>query len=267
MPACSTTTSGRPRRHQPALRPARPVASGPGRRPPPRSGAPRPSIRSAISTELCTSAPTSTRTRGAPCRPSRSTSQPARSSTRYRAAARPEKLAMVAPGGPADAAARRQVQQLEQPAGRHVAQRGHRGRDLAQRRVLVPRAGQPVGAEGSRQGAADDEAEEPAGAHRHQARLRGGGQLLDDLLRGGGAARAGPHRGAPSRPRCSPGRRPDGPAPSRASRACLSGDVQHRVVRRADLALLLAHGPPTLGRLRGSRPGRGPDRLGSRSRR
>ncbi len=50
---------------------------------------PSPSSRSERSIVAWRSSPAITRTRGAPCRPSRSTSQPARSSTRWRAAASP----------------------------------------------------------------------------------------------------------------------------------------------------------------------------------
>ncbi len=58
---------------------------------------PKPSIRRLPTVETCTSSPTTTVIRGARCRPSRSTSQPARRSTSWRAAARQVKLAMWQP--------------------------------------------------------------------------------------------------------------------------------------------------------------------------
>ena len=58
---------------------------------------PRPSIWSEAYTVTCVPAWVTTVTGGAPCRPCRSTSQPARASTPWRAAARAVKLAIVAP--------------------------------------------------------------------------------------------------------------------------------------------------------------------------
>jgi hypothetical protein len=65
----------------------------------------------------CRSSPTPTSTGGAPARPSRSTSQPAAASTWCLAAARPVKLAMVAPvTKPQEALAGRPSSSASQPA-------------------------------------------------------------------------------------------------------------------------------------------------------
>ena len=87
---------------------------------------PTPSIRSAPTTDTCTSSPTMTRRRGAPCRPSASTSQPARRSSSCRAAASAVKFAMWQPVTKPTLACRRQPEQIDQPARRPPPRRPRR---------------------------------------------------------------------------------------------------------------------------------------------
>ena len=105
---------------------------------------PSPSRPSALTSDGCTSSPTITVTGGAPTSPCSSTSQPARASTACRAAASAVRLAIGRAGHEARDRRRRQAEELEQPALRHLLERrGHRrGREGAG--VLVPRRGQPV---------------------------------------------------------------------------------------------------------------------------
>ena len=97
LPACAQTIVGPPAR-------ASSSASAPARiRPCSSAGTriavsrPRPSSRSALKTVACASAPTITRSGGAPASPCASTSQPARPSTALRAAASAVALAICAP--------------------------------------------------------------------------------------------------------------------------------------------------------------------------
>ena len=95
LPAC-TQTMRRPGERAAARR----RACGPGRRPAParHASAPEPEQAERLGdTDGCTSSPTITVIGGAPNRPSASTSQPARASTAWRAAASAVKLAIVAP--------------------------------------------------------------------------------------------------------------------------------------------------------------------------
>ncbi len=92
LPACMHTMAGPSRRAGPRDACARGRRRAPGS----RCAGPAPA-GPALITEGWASSPATTVTAGAPCRPSASTSQPARSSTAWRAAARPGKLAMVAP--------------------------------------------------------------------------------------------------------------------------------------------------------------------------
>ena len=87
-------------------------------------------------------------------------------------------------GDEADAAAGRQAEQVEEPGGRDLLDGGRGRGDLAQDRVLVPRADQPVGSERRRLGAADHEPEEAARRHRHQSRVARGRQQVHHVLRG-----------------------------------------------------------------------------------
>jgi hypothetical protein len=75
-----------------------------------------------------------------------------------------------------------QTEQLEQPvAGDLLDHRGRRPADI-EAGVLVPGGGEPVGSQCCRQRAADHEAEVAAAGRRHEAGLRSGGELVDDLL-------------------------------------------------------------------------------------
>ncbi len=99
-------------------------------------------------------------------------------------------------GDEADPAACGQPEHVEQPALRHVLDRGERGCRQEQARVLVPGADQPVGGQGRRVRAADDEPVEPARRHRGEAGLAGPGEEVDDLRRFCRAVRqAGAERG------------------------------------------------------------------------
>ena len=97
LPACAQTIAG-PSPSRSA------AASGPGCIAPLAStgirvapAEPKPSNRSAFSSETWASSPTRMRTGGAPLSPSSSTSQPALASTRWRPEASPTRFAIVAP--------------------------------------------------------------------------------------------------------------------------------------------------------------------------
>ena len=85
-------------------------------------------------------------------------------------------------GDEPDVGAGGQPEQVERPRGRRVLHRHDARRRVAHRRVLVPRAGEPVRRERGRVRAADDPAEEPPGRHPHEPGLDAGGQLVDDRL-------------------------------------------------------------------------------------
>ena len=87
---------------------------------------PKPSRPSALMSVGCASSPTTTVIGGAPNSPSASTSQPARASTAWRAAASAVKLAIVAPVTKAPAAARRAARRVEQPAQRDLLEHARR---------------------------------------------------------------------------------------------------------------------------------------------
>jgi hypothetical protein len=93
------------------------------------------------------------------------------------------------PGREADRRLRGKAEQVGQPTAGHVLDRGGRRGDRAQPRVLVPGADQPVRGQRGGMGAADDEAEEPAGGHRGETCLAGGGKQVDDVGGLGGPVR------------------------------------------------------------------------------
>ena len=142
---------------------------------------PRPSSPSTRRTVACTSAPTTTVSGGAPCRPSLSTSQPARASTACRAAASAVKLAIVAPTTNAPALSAGRLERLERPAQRRRLDRGRRRRHHVERAVLIPGRGQPVRRHGDRQRAAVDEAEVAAARHRDRGRRADAVDLVEDV--------------------------------------------------------------------------------------
>ena len=76
-----------------------------------------------------------------------------------------------------------QPEQLPQPLERDLLDDAGTRRRSDQAGVLIPGRREPVGGDGSRQRAADDEAEEAARRHRHDPRLGRLDQLGDDLRR------------------------------------------------------------------------------------
>ena len=147
-------------------------------------GAPSPSMRSARSIVPWRFSPTTTRIRGAPVSPSRSTSQPVCFSTWWRAAASAVNVAVCAPGHEAERRVPRQPEQLDQPrAGDLLDDGGGRASDV-EAGVLIPCRGQPVGRDRHRHRAADHETEVAAARLRDEPGIGGRGQLLDHLRRG-----------------------------------------------------------------------------------
>ncbi len=107
----------------------------------------------------CVPAWVTTVTGGAPCRPCRSTSQPAARQHAVAGGGQGREVGHRGAGHEPDARAGGQAEQLDQPAaGDLLGDRGRRREDV-QAGVLVPGRGQPVGAERGRQAAADHEAE------------------------------------------------------------------------------------------------------------
>jgi hypothetical protein len=79
----------------------------------------------------------------------------------------------------ADARARRQAEEVEDPLGGDLLDgRGRRG-ERVERGILVPCGDQPVGCQSGRQGSADDEAEVPRPGGRDDARVGAGGERVD----------------------------------------------------------------------------------------
>ena len=117
------------------------------------------------------------------------TSQPARAQHRVAAGGEAGEVGHRAAGHEAHGAPRREAEQVEHPRLGDVLDRGVRRGDGAQPGVLVPGAGQPVGGHRGGVGAADDEAEEPAGRHGGQAGLAGLGEQVDDVVPVGRAVR------------------------------------------------------------------------------
>ena len=119
---------------------------------------------------------------------------PRSASTWCRACGQARDVGLGAAGREPDGGVRGEPQQVEHPPAGQVLggddARGHRG----QPRVLFPRRHQPVRAERGRGRAADDEAEEPAGAGRGEPGADGRDQRVDHL----GAPRGPSGRSVPS---------------------------------------------------------------------
>ena len=148
---------------------------------------PRPMKRSARGNVECAFSPAKTRIGGAPVRPFSSTSQPTSASTWLRAAAIAVACAIWVPVTNANDRARGMPQQVGEPlAGDLLRDRRRRAGDV-QARVLVPGRGQPVGGEGRRDGAADDEAEVARAGDRDRRLAPHRGEVGDDLARIGRA--------------------------------------------------------------------------------
>ncbi len=122
------------------------------------------------------------------------------------------------PGHEPDARLGRQPEQLDEPAAGDLLGDRRGRRDDVQAGVLVPGAGQPVGAERGRRAAADDEAEVARTGTRDEARVGGGRRAIrrrrSRRTARPGADRPSPRAGRPGRPvhrpagwRASPGTR------------------------------------------------------------
>ena len=184
LPACAQTIVG-PCRRDAARRRAHRASCAPDRR---RRRAPPGASRCRASaarrcTDTCTSSPTTTRRRGAPCRPSASTSQPARRSSSWRAAASAVKFAMWQPvTKPTLAPAGSPSRSISQRAG-HLLDDRCRGRHDVQAGVLIPRRGEPFGGDRRRQRAAGHEPEVARTRGGHEAWLGGARERVDDVRR------------------------------------------------------------------------------------
>ena len=125
-----------------------------------------------MSTELCRSAPASTRTRGAPISPSWATSHPRSGEHSVAARSQPGEVRHRRARDESDGRAARQVRATssnQRAAASSIADDA--GRRIAHPAVLVPRADQPVRGEGRGQRAAHHPAVEAARLAGHQARL------------------------------------------------------------------------------------------------
>ena len=140
---------------------------------------PRPRNCSAENTVVWASSPISTVIGGAPNRPCASTSQPAWRSTSPRAAARQTKLATVAPvTKPTELSRGRSRRSSSQPPAT-VSTAAAAGARVVVAGVLAPGAGQPVGRDADRMGAADDPAEKARPGHRVNAGFYPRDQLVE----------------------------------------------------------------------------------------
>ena len=164
------TRSSVDRRCRRARARARPPSSGPDRQPSlVRPGATR--SRSAAARAIAdtwTSSPTMTRSFGACCRPSASTSQPGAAQQFVARGRQRGEVRHAAAGHKAGARGLRQAEQLEQPPRRDFFDdRGGR-RHHEQRAVLIPRGGEPLRRHRRRQGAAGDEPEVARSGRGHE---------------------------------------------------------------------------------------------------
>ncbi len=170
-------------------RPGPPTAPRPACRPWPShttgttASVPTPRKRSARSIVPCRLSPASTRTIGAPQSPWAAASQPAAAQHLGDPDGEPGERRRLRSGDEADRGLRRQPEDVEDPAGGDLLDDGGRGAHRRQPRVLVPGRGQPVRGEGGRRRAADDEAEVPAAARRHDPGIGRPRQGGDDLSR------------------------------------------------------------------------------------
>lgn len=95
-----------------------------------------------------------------------------------------------------------QPQQVDDPASGDLLDHRRRRAGCEESRVLIPRRHQPVSSECRRQRATDHEAEESAGAHRHQATILDGiGHAIDDVCSVGGVLGSRPTESGPKRVR------------------------------------------------------------------
>ena len=147
----------------------------------------------------CVPAWVTTVTGGAPWRPSRSTSQPARARTAWRAAASAVKLAIVAPvTNPTLVPAGRPSSSTSQPAATSSATAA--AGEMTYRPAFWSHAlVSQSAAERRRQAAADDEPEVARPGARDESRVGGGGEPLDDLERVGRAVGERPAHRRPQR--------------------------------------------------------------------
>ena len=77
----------------------------------------------------------------------------------------------------------REPEELAHPLARHLLDDAGRRRGREQSCILVPRGGEPVGGQGGREAAADDEAEPATARHPRNAGLSGAGELRDHVPR------------------------------------------------------------------------------------
>ena len=144
LPACAQMMVGPAEAGPPCVSSAASSASG-RMRPCPSAATriscfdPTPSMRSAPITDTCTSSPTMTRSRGASCKPSASTSQFRRRNNSCRAAAKRRKVRHVTAADESDTRVGRQTKQIEQPSGGNFFDDRRRRGHHVQRRRLIPR--------------------------------------------------------------------------------------------------------------------------------
>ncbi len=144
-----------------------------------------------MSIVACRSSPTTTRTRGAPCRPWAATSQPAPASTRCRADGERGEVGHHPAGDEPDGRRGRETEQVEEPPARDLLDHGRGGRGRVQTGVVVPTARQPVGRERGGVAAADDEPEVARTGDAQQPGCRPRRELGDHGLVGGRGLRGG----------------------------------------------------------------------------
>ena len=94
-------------------------------------------------------------------------------------------------GDEADRRIRGQAEEIADPVADDLFDHRGRGAPDVQAGVLIPCGREPVRGERSREGTTDDKAEVAAAAHRHESRVGGGRETLDDLARVGRTVREG----------------------------------------------------------------------------
>ena len=141
--------------------------------------APRPSRRTARSIVACRSALAATRTGGAPCRPRRSTSQPAFGQHVAAGSSQADGVRALSAGHEAERGPRRQAEYLLQPSAGHLLDhRGSRGGDRIEG-ILVPACRQHIRRGCRVKRAADHKPEVTRTGGRHQGGLDNVSQLPD----------------------------------------------------------------------------------------